>query len=224
MSVCLLDRRAALVADNGLSRPYERSKLNERPIYLYVMFLQLAAVQAVIHIYRDYGRVRIPFMSPSSMDGPTSPPSRRLALKKSLLPMVHDTLSRVGLFIIGGNATYFLFFRKLAWRVAYPLALVLDRTIPGARPRPGFNPFELSGRVAIEGIMLVFLWEFANTAMTIYLSKEPVKRDKEHKLQPITSDSKDPNGSLLLGLRAKKDLLRVSSQVLQASKLCLTDI
>lgn len=72
--------------------------------------------------------------------------------------------------------------------------------------------------------MLVFLWEFANTAMTIYLSKEPVKRDKEHKLQPITRDSKDPNGSLLLGLRAKKDLLRVSSQVLQASKLCLTDI
>lgn len=66
--------------------------------------------------------------------------------------------------------------------------------------------------------MLTYLWEFANTAMTIYLSKEPIKKDKELKLKPITSDSKDPNGSLLSGLRAKKELLRVSYNIF---RLCM---
>ncbi|KAH7043851.1 nucleoporin protein Ndc1-Nup [Macrophomina phaseolina] len=188
-------------------KTYERARLNERPLYLYVMFLQLAAVQAGVHLYRDYGRLRLPFTDPASAEG-NPPRSRRVALKQSLLPMIHDTISRVGLFLIFGNATYFLFFRRTAWAIGYPLARIRDSTISGYRPRPGFNPFELTGRLVFEGVMLVFLWELANVAMTIYLSKEPLKKDKDLKVKPITSDSKDPNGSLLSGLRAKKDLLR----------------
>lgn len=193
------------IVDPG--KTYERAKLNERPLYIYTMFLQLAAAQAVVHLYRDYGRLRIPFSSPSSAEG-TPPRSRRVALKKCLLPMTHDTFTRIGFFLIFGNATYFLFFRHTAWKVGYPLARISDATISGYRPRPGFNPFELSGRMAVEGALLVYLWECTNAAMTIYLSKEPVKKDAEHKPKPITSDSKDPNGSLLTGLRAKKDLPR----------------
>ncbi|KAK0654116.1 Nucleoporin NDC1 [Lasiodiplodia hormozganensis] len=193
------------IVDPG--KTYERSRMNERPLYLYTMFLQLAAVQAVFHLYRDYGRLRLPFNNPASAEGVPSR-SRQVALKKSLLPILHDSISRVGLFLIFGNVTYFLFFRRLVWSIGYPFAKVRDSTILGNKPRPGFNPFELTGRLAVEGIMLTYLWEFATTAMTIYLSKEPVKKDAEHKPMPITNDSKDPNGSLLSGLRAKKDLLR----------------
>lgn len=197
--------------------------MNERPLYLYTMFLQLAAVQAVFHLYRDYGRLRLPFNNPASAEGVPSR-SRQVALKKSLLPILHDSISRVGLFLIFGNVTYFLFFRRLVWSIGYPFAKVRDSTILGNKPRPGFNPFELTGRLAVEGIMLTYLWEFATTAMTIYLSKEPVKKDAEHKPMPITNDSKDPNGSLLSGLRAKKDLLRVSNADFQTTRLFLTPI
>ncbi|KAL1633552.1 hypothetical protein SLS58_011036 [Diplodia intermedia] len=193
------------IVDPG--KTYERSRMNERPLYLYTMFLQLAMVQAVFHIYRDYGRLRLPFNNPASAEGVPSR-SRQAALKQSLLPLLHDSISRVGLFLIFANVTYFLLFRRVVWILGFPLAKVRDSTIYGTKPRPGFNPFELTGRLAVEGFMLTYLWEFTQAAMTIYLSKEPVKKDKEHKPMPITNDSKDPNGSLLSGLKAKKDLLK----------------
>ncbi|OJD28726.1 nuclear envelope protein [Diplodia corticola] len=193
------------IVDPG--KTYERSRLNERPLYLYTMLLQLSVVQAGFHLYRDYGRLRLPLNNPASADG-VPPRSRQAALKQSLLPILHDSISRVGLFLIFGNVTYFLFFRRMVWCVGFPFAKARDSTIYGYKPRPGFNPFELTGRLAIEGFMLTYLWEFTHTAMSIYFSKEPVKKDKEHKPIPITNDSKDPNGSLLSGLRAKKDLVR----------------
>jgi nucleoporin NDC1 len=63
----------------------------------------------------------------------------------------------------------------------------------------------------VEGTLLVVLWEFINKAFDLYIAQEPLKND-----QPITSDSKDPNGTLLNGIKSKKDANKVS----QCDSIC----
>lgn len=189
------------LVDEG--KAWDRSKLNERPLYFYSMLLELAVVQSFVHIYRDYGRIKLP----ANATGEER--SKRTVLKRRLLPMLNDVLTRMILFIIFGNAVYFLFIRMRAWGFAYPFAKFQDPSIKDMRPRAA-NFIGLSVRVFAQGFLLSLLWEFANVALSVYLAKQPLKRQKDQTMQPITNDSKDPNGSLLNGLTLKKDLLRVS--------------
>jgi nucleoporin NDC1 len=55
------------------------------------------------------------------------------------------------------------------------------------------------------GFLLIMLWEVGNTAFSAYVAQPPLKNDR-----PITYESKDPNGSLLTGLKGKKLQTRVS--------------
>ena len=52
--------------------------------------------------------------------------------------------------------------------------------------------------------MLLCIWEFSNAVFSAYVAQEPLKKD-----QPLTNDSRDPNGSLLNGLRSKKEIAKV---------------
>jgi len=71
--------------------------------------------------------------------------------------------------------------------------------------RPSSNPAlaELWARFVVEGFLLLLLWQFINIAFDAYFAQEPLKKER-----PITDDSKDPNGSLLNGLKAKKEVPR----------------
>ncbi|MCJ1283842.1 hypothetical protein MMC26_003173 [Xylographa opegraphella] len=51
--------------------------------------------------------------------------------------------------------------------------------------------------------MLLCLWEFSNAAFSAYVGQAPLKNG-----QPLTTDSRDPNGSLINGLKAKKEITR----------------
>lgn len=46
-------------------------------------------------------------------------------------------------------------------------------------------------------------WQTANLFFSIFIGKEPLKRG-----QPLTSEAKDPNGSLLTGLKGKKEAVK----------------
>ncbi len=50
----------------------------------------------------------------------------------------------------------------------------------------------------------MIMWEFANAAFGVFVSQEPLKKGR-----PLTDDTKDSNGSLLAGLKAKKNFPRV---------------
>ncbi|KAK8158647.1 nucleoporin protein Ndc1-Nup [Phyllosticta citrichinensis] len=187
------------IVDEG--KAWDRSKLNERPLYFYSMLLELAVVQSFVHIYRDYGRIKLP----ANATGQEK--SKRTVLKRRLLPILNDVLTRMILFTVVGNGIYFLFIRMRAWRLAYPFAKFQDPSVKDMKPRAA-NFIGLSMRVFVQGFLLTLLWEFANVALAIYLAKQPLKRQKDQTMKPITNDSKDPNGSLLNGLTLKKDLLR----------------
>jgi nucleoporin NDC1 len=59
-------------------------------------------------------------------------------------------------------------------------------------------------RCVLAGTLLSFIWASGNTAFSAFMVKAPLKNGK-----PLTSESKDPNGSLLSGLKSKKLPIKV---------------
>ena len=97
---------------------------------------------------------------------------------------------------------YRLFLRQTAWSWSlYFAKLFWNFSRSSSEPQsflpPGF--LFLIARSAFSGSLLVLCWQTTNLFFSIFIGKEPLKRG-----QPLTADTKDPNGSLLMGLKAKK--------------------
>ena len=67
---------------------------------------------------------------------------------------------------------------------------------PPARP-------SLLIRAAISGFCLISVWDTVNLLFSAFLAQEPLKKNL-----PLSTESKDPNATLLSGLKAKKDVVR----------------
>ncbi|KAI9664510.1 MAG: hypothetical protein M1821_005956 [Bathelium mastoideum] len=89
------------------------------------------------------------------------------------------------------------------WNFAFSFASYFFTLQRNQRPPVVGGLMDMVGRVLLEGFLLELLWEFCNAIFTDHVAGEPLKRG-----QPLTNDSKDPNGSLLQGLRAKKEVPR----------------
>ncbi|KAI9815029.1 MAG: hypothetical protein M1827_002872 [Pycnora praestabilis] len=191
------------------SRAYERPRLNERPIYLRVVFFSLAIMQSVIHLVFDYDRVLLPVTKGNVQSTADQRPQilvAPLAQLRALLPgLVQSVLLRSMSMIVLGPLVYSLFLRKTAWSWTLFIAKMLWN-LPRSSNPPVIPPYHISliGRSAYSGFLLVLLWETTNVTFAAYVAQAPLK--KEHAL---TDDSRDPNGSLIAGLRAKKDVPRI---------------
>ncbi|KAF2692180.1 hypothetical protein K458DRAFT_285450 [Lentithecium fluviatile CBS 122367] len=192
-------------------KDYERIRLNERPLFLRYMFVALAVVQAIIHLWHDYDRIELPALKPNSdreaaaKKEPATRPSQ--ALSQKLKPMGMLALILSIFTSVAGSAFYFLGFRHFLWEHYYNVArrvVSLSRTRTQPVGLPPFFPLVLM--FITEGTLLTLIWQFSNKAFDVYISQPPLKKDK-----PITSESKDPNGSLLNGLKAKKETVHAIS-------------
>lgn len=188
----------------GWIMSHERSRLNERSIYLRFVFFFLAGAQSAVHLYRDYDRVVFPVSKtgPDFKEGnnPVVIPARAQIGRKALQIMKRSGFTTLG-GLVGGTLLYGLFLRSTLWEWNYMFARRLSSLAKSSRPGGFFALTDIFCHLIIEGYLLVFLWEFTNAAFDAYVSQEPLKKGK-----PITDDSKDPNGSLLIGLRTKKEL------------------
>lgn len=200
LPILLLSTRAGTLlifpsffACSDFCRSYERPKLNERPILLRSQFLFLALAQSAIHLYKDYDLIRLP-QSPTK----TSP---LMQLKDEIKNIVAHTAKLVSLTCLFGPFFYFAVWRNLAWSLTFKIGRTLFFLPKSTRPSGLTDPVSLIARFLWSSTLLVALWELSNRAFTIYTAQEPVKKDK-----PLTADSKDPNGSLLAGLKAKKEI------------------
>lgn len=193
-----------------LGREYERIKLNERPIYLHWSFFVLALAQAGVHLWKDYDKIDVPALKPKTEGEeaaaavPTSQsqkPSNVLLRSLPSLMIKSVTLSAIVWF--ASAASYYLVTRHFIWGIWYSIARNLWSLSKTSKPT-GLAPFApLVMSFVLEGSLLVLLWEFVNKAFDVYIAQEPLKNDK-----PITDDSKDPNGTLLNGLKSKKDAVK----------------
>lgn len=195
----------------------DRKTLNEDPIYLTGYLIFLGVIQAGIHLYRDYDRLDMPsaktnfgstvVTTPSSTLGPS------VQLRDRFLSMISTSLKlSLAVTLFAAPILYCIpfgiwpySFRSFAWHFTRSWARIFWN-IPKSSALPSKYPFHWTMLLTTftAGIMLVMLWEVANSAFTIYVAQEPLKTDR-----PITYESRDPNGSLLTGLNGKKLQTRV---------------
>jgi nucleoporin NDC1 len=192
-------------------KDYERIRLNERPLYLRFMFIALAVVQAAVHLWCDYDKIEMPTLTPhNDREAPTTsePAIKPLqVLLQKLRPMAMLSLILSVFATIAGTVFYFAGFRYVLWEYYYNLAKRMV-SLSRARTQPvGLPPFlPLLLMFITQGTLLALIWQFSNKAFDIYISQAPLKKDK-----PITTESLDPNGSLLNGLKAKKEMVHAIS-------------
>lgn len=189
--------------------PWERKQLNERPIYLRSVFFILALLQTFIHLYYDYDRVYLPVYKKTGSAQQRSvimiPPTSQL---KTIIPsLVQTVVVRSVLVSIFGPFVFAIFIRKTAWAWTLALARILW-DMPAAAELSYIPPYHifLVLRCVGSSFLLMLLWESSNAIFSVYVAQEPLKNGA-----PLTEESKDPNGSLLNGLRSNKDVVKVCS-------------
>jgi nucleoporin NDC1 len=133
-------------------------------------------------------------------------------LLHSILPLASSAGLTVSVTLFAGSIVYFSIFRARIWALWYSFMKQFINLGKTTKPT-GVAPFiPLVSRFLVEGALLLFLWQFSNVAFNTLMAREPLKDGK-----PITGDSKDPNGSLLNGLKSKKEDNKVCRQYSDAS-------
>ncbi|MCJ1364732.1 hypothetical protein MMC16_003848 [Acarospora aff. strigata] len=189
-------------------KSYERPRLNERPIYLRSIFLTLGLMQSCLHLFYDYDRVHIPVTKTkpqTASDQPSAIAVQPLAQLRTKLPhLVQVAIPRALSIMILGPIVYSLFVRRMAWSWSLFLARIFWNLPKGSEP-PKIPPYHISVlfRSVTASLLLIILWEFSNATFEAYVAQPPLKIDR-----PLTADSRDPNGSLLTGLKAKKEVAK----------------
>lgn len=193
-----------------VARSWERSFLNERPIYLRSLYLGLALLQTGFHLYFDFDEIlgsRDNVQSlRSSEERPRMETNPWERLKSELPGLLREVgISSVGL-SIAGPILYSLTVRHRAWQWSLSCARFFRWDVPHTAELSYIPPYHytLVVRSAISGFLLLLLWRLSSLAFGIYVAQAPLKRG-----QPLTQDSKDPNGSLINGLKAKKSVVKV---------------
>ena len=167
----------------------------------------LAISQSAIHLYYDYDKITLTPTQPkseSTTEQLSKIPDPTIQLKQSLSLLVPGIVLRALGTSIFGPIVYAIFIRSTAWDISLHVA-ELFWDVPNSR-LSYIPPYHISliVRSCIAGGSLITLWEVSNLVFSVYCAQEPLKRE-----QPLTSESKDPNGSLLIGLKSRKEVARV---------------
>lgn len=188
----------------------DRARLNERPIFYTVHFLVFGVVQGILHIFHDDDKLRLHAVGLNSKDevAPENQPSWSTRLTNEIPALVSSAVIRVGVVLGCYIVLYHAVLRGIAWRIT----LALFRPFY-TLPKTNMLPASLGGmslalwiRVFYTSSLLMFLWLAGNKMFSLFLVRAPLKNGN-----PLTSESKDPNGSLLVGLRSKKLPIKVST-------------
>ena len=167
----------------------------------------LATLQSIIHLYYDYDKVPLPIIPNKTQSGPGQTPEKKspvTQLKEGLPLLGRNVVIRTACMSIFGPILYALFIRSAAWKWSLYVAAVLW-DVPSSR-LSYIPPYHISliVRSFTSGSLLLLLWEISNKVFSAYVALEPLKKG-----QPLTNESKDPNGTLLAGLQSKREVPRV---------------
>ncbi|ERF75577.1 hypothetical protein EPUS_04557 [Endocarpon pusillum Z07020] len=184
-------------------------RLNERPIYLRSVFLMLALCQTAIHVYSDYSSVHIPVSAPAKTPEPDSrthklpPISMRV---QNAIPRITQRCAAVCVLVaLFGPFIYALFLRQTFWSWHLRFAKLIY-SLPRSDARPtGYPPSKPKFMLRSFGVgfLLMLTWETTSFFFSTFLAQEPLKKD-----QPLSTGSKDPNGTLITGLKATRNLVK----------------
>ncbi len=196
---------------------WERPILNENPIFLRSTWFCLAIGQTVLHLSRDEDRLPI-----SEIDGEQKEEAAPSKLPKPLQDLANhlpDILGHTLRLLIPGLCLtlpiYHVIIRKTVWPFFFAIASIFYSGLPpDSQPTGTQHHFQLGFQTVISSALLILLWEISSAIFTAFVSQPPLRRD-----QPLTAEvkdasgnvlsrSKDPNGSLLSGLRSRKEVTK----------------
>ncbi|KAG8527968.1 uncharacterized protein KY384_006884 [Bacidia gigantensis] len=199
----------------NFDRVSERNRLNERAIYFRFYTFLLALVQGLVHLYCDYDELALPVgaVNNSAVNSDSQGlQAGFLARVDNLLPMFtwdsqnwvrsipQNIFLRTLAVSLSTPIVYQTFFRRWVWELALSVASLLwDVPLTPFSFLPPMYP-SLIQYSFTAGLQVMFLWQSSNALFTAYVAQQPIKRE-----QPLSSDSKDPTGTLLNGLRSKKE-------------------
>ncbi|KAG5940566.1 hypothetical protein E4U53_007566, partial [Claviceps sorghi] len=181
----------------------DRPRLNERPLFFACYLGVCALLQTISHYRFDMDRLDLGVSRRSSASqhkslGFLPRPFQTVLLKfpAVLARCARQALSAVLLCLV----LYYLLLRSFAWSWTLTLLRTFYR-LPRATVLPQTFPTDLYllARCFYAGTLMNFVWSSGNTAFSVFMVREPLKNGN-----PLTSESKDPNGSLLNGLKSKK--------------------
>ncbi|EGR45902.1 uncharacterized protein TRIREDRAFT_80904 [Trichoderma reesei QM6a] len=181
----------------------DRARLNERPVFFACYMFTFALVQTVEHYRHDVDRLDLGALErkPVKEQKSTGIVSGSLQAVLEELPMALAECFKISLMAVpGAIVLYFLFLRSFAW--SWGLTFLRPfYNMPRTNMLPSSWPTDiyLLARCVVAGAGVGFLWTAGNKAFSLFMVKKPLKNGI-----PLTSESKDPNGSLLNGLKSKK--------------------
>lgn len=184
----------------------DRARLNERPLFLVCYLGTCAIIQTLNHFQSDADRLFLAPPKKTSENEPQEPPSPSKAAFEQLPSVLVSCIQNAGFSLAVTLGLYFAAVRPFAWG----WTLMFFRpfyNLPKTSMLPPSWPMDvyLLARCIHAGTMLYFVWMSGNAAFSVFMAKPPLKAG-----QPLTFESKDPNGSLLNGLKSKKLPIKVS--------------
>lgn len=186
--------------------------LNERPIFFRLYALVLALIYAAVHLYLGNSTLIIPVsrLSVTPTTAAKTPSIHPLEpvltqIQRKLIPALLRSAIIAVILVCVTPFLYTFCLRQVFWKVHLTLAkpffnLSRSNTRPVGYPILGFT---FLARSLLAGFLLVLTWDMVSVLFLTYLNQEPTKNGL-----PLSTASKDPNGTLLNGLKAKTDVVK----------------
>ncbi|KHN99218.1 nuclear envelope protein [Metarhizium album ARSEF 1941] len=180
-----------------------RARVNERPLFLACYLGVCALFQTITHYRFDIDRLDFNVSKRQAKVQQAAlgvlPQSFQIVLFQLPGTLARCTQQAVSALLMCLFVYYFVL-RSFAW--GWALALLRPfYSLPKTNIVPATWPTDiyLLVRCIYAGTLMQFVWAAGNTAFSVFMVREPLKNGN-----PLTSESKDPNGSLLNGLKSKK--------------------
>ncbi|KAI5456351.1 nucleoporin protein Ndc1-Nup [Mariannaea sp. PMI_226] len=178
----------------------DRPRLNERPLFLMTYLGSCAILQTFQHYRRDEDRLVLGLSKGKDEMNATSSGDSLKVVLKAFPSVAYRSATGALVTLPLAFLLYVTFLRSFAWS----WALMFFRTfynLPKSNMPPPHWPFDIyvMYRCLQAGLFIHFVWNAGNFAFSTFMVKEPLKNGN-----PLTSESKDANGSILNGLKSKK--------------------
>ena len=193
-----ISKELGWIINGGYGSP---DRLNERPIYLRMLFLVLAFMHSALHIFYDYSTIPLTIDGTAREGQNKTIPARLLDNAPSILKtagIAAGAASSLGPFLYNGVFRSTLWSWHITWAKLFA-SIARSEAVPPDSLYVG----EIMLSAFVWSALLSVTWQLNFHLFDALMPQEPTVHTK-----PLSAASKDPNGTLLHGMKAKLDLTK----------------
>lgn len=189
----------------------DRPRLNERALFYTVDLVLVGVAEGIIHLYFDYDRLSLRTVKPQEQEqepAPSRSPDPWIHWVNQVPLILFRSLTVAISVSLANYVVVYSLLRGSVWARSMGFFRFFYHNLPRSNIPPSQAPWSIwmLGRSVWVSFLFCVLWDVTDLAFALQLEKGPFKAG-----QPLTSESKDPNGSLVNGLKSKKPRIQVCS-------------